>query len=426
MESLLTSTGKNKTSPAEPERGRRKEECQRERERNRWMRNDMTDKSSPTVYENENTSSMGINRINCPRCSAPVPDAPFCCQCGKMLQKKITHKRRGNGQGTILQRDGKYKAVVTLGYWLDEEGKVHRKTRSKTFALKKDAVAALATLKQAKATPASSITFRELFDRWLPTHKAGRSTMDCYRSAFRYFEPLWFLPVDQISVDDLQECIDNCGKGRRTMENMRAVAGLVFKYGVPRKLCEMNLAQYLTIDAEHSEHRTGFTMDEVQRISGSNAEGADIILCMIYTGFRPSEFLSLKGKDYDRQRQCLIGGAKTEAGKNRVVTISPKIQCLIPDAEDNKPLFGHGESLKAFTEKFFYPALERIGIDNPVINARHKYTPHSCRHTFATLMKSAAGADKDKLELIGHASSEMLRYYQDVGIEDLRKITDQL
>ena len=57
---------------------------------------------------------------------------------------------------------------------------------------------------------------------------------------------------------------------------------------------------------------------------------------------------------------------------------------------------------------------------------RHKYSPHTCRHTFATLMKRVAGADKDKQELIGHASAEMLRYYQDVNIEDLRRITDAI
>ena len=78
-----------------------------------------------------------------------------------------------------------------------------------------------------------------------------------------------------------------------------------------------------------------------------------------------------------------------------------------------------------------YPALEQIGIENPLVEIaggvlRHKYTPHTCRHTFSTLLKRAAGADKDKLELIGHTSGEMLRYYQDVDIEDLKAITDAL
>ena len=39
-------------------------------------------------------------------------------------------------------------------------------------------------------------------------------------------------------------------------------------------------------------------------------------------------------------------------------------------------------------------------------------------------MKRVPGADKDKLELIGHTSPEMLRHYQNVSFEDLRKITN--
>jgi integrase len=72
-----------------------------------------------------------------------------------------------------------------------------------------------------------------------------------------------------------------------------------------------------------------------------------------------------------------------------------------------------------------------VGIDNPIVEIaggkkRHKYTPHTCRHTFATLMKRVPGADKDKQELIGHASAEQLRYYQDAPLDDLRKITNAI
>lgn len=55
---------------------------------------------------------------------------------------------------------------------------------------------------------------------------------------------------------------------------------------------------------------------------------------------------------------------------------------------------------------------------------RHTYTPHSCRYTFTKLMKCVDAASKDKLKLIGHSSEEMLYYYRDVNIDDLRKITD--
>ena len=78
----------------------------------------------------------------------------------------------------------------------------------------------------------------------------------------------------------------------------------------------------------------------------------------------------------------------------------------------------------------FYAALDAIGFDNPMEESngviRHRYTPHSCRHTFATLLKDVPAPDKDKLRLIGHTSAEMLRHYQDVDVDSLRRITDAL
>ena len=90
-------------------------------------------------------------------------------------------------------------------------------------------------------------------------------------------------------------------------------------------------------------------------------------------------------------------------------------------------LFRSGPYSLADYRADFYALLDRLGIPNPIDEqGRHRLTPHSCRHTFATLMKRVQGADADKLALIGHTSTAQLREYQDVSYEDLRKITDQI
>ena len=158
---------------------------------------------------------------------------------------------------------------------------------------------------------------------------------------------------------------------------------------------------------------------------------------MCFTGWRPSEYLALTSDSYDKKAGTLTGGAKTEAGKGRIVTLSPKIAPMVarkaatPGPLCRDPSGGAWTDLKTFTESSFYPALEACGIDNPMVQVgggvlRHRITPHSCRHTFATLVKRVAGSDKDKLELIGHTSTEMLRHYQDVSLNDLKKITDAI
>lgn len=382
--------------------------------------------------------------MNCIKCKAELPsEAKFCHLCGAKQTREKHQRVRGNREGCVYKLpNGKYRAVVNR-YYKASDGTTKRVTRSASFDKKKDALAALPNLiASPKAERKMSITFKELYDNWLPTHKASRSTIDCYKAAIRYFIDIWDTPISELDIDDLQECMDACPKGKRTQQNMKAVCGLVYKYGIPRNVIpnNLNLAQYLSVGGEGVIHRESFTDAQIAQIKAScgTVPYADYIYCMIYLGFRPSEFLGLTIENYDKDRKCFVAGGKTSAGTNRVVTISPKIQPIIDanvSIRSKGVVFcnksGEPFSLKPFTEECFYPALEQIGIDNPLIDAgggtkRHKYTPHSCRHTFATLLKSVAASDKDKLELIGHSSEEMLRYYQDVNVNDLRKITDKI
>jgi site-specific recombinase XerD len=382
--------------------------------------------------------------MNCIKCNLEIDsDSVFCKFCGKKQIREPVNRQRGNGQGSILRRGNKWIAYAPVIYYKDDQGKLRKKTRSKTCATKKEAAAALAEMiAKPDVKKKKTITFKALYDKWLPTHEAGKSTMDCYKAAMKYFQPVWFMRMDDIDVDDLQDCLDNCGKGKRTQQNMKAVCGLVYKYGIPRQSVpeNLNLAQFLKVGGEDAVHRESFDsaqIDAIKKQIGITPK-AEYVYCLIYLGFRPSEFLALNIENYDSARQCFTGGGKTEAGSNRTVTISPKIQPYINKiaADRTEGAFfctdsGKAYSLQDFTEKVFYPVLTAAGIDNPMVEIsggieRHKYTPHSCRHTFATLLKNVQASDKDKLELIGHTSDEMLRYYQDVKVEDLRKITDNL
>lgn len=206
----------------------------------------------------------------------------------------------------------------------------------------------------------------------------------------------------------------------------------------PRHLATLNLGQYLVVGGGASTEKDALPMEAVQKLQAAIGvvPCADYIVAQCYLGFRPSELLALDAKDYDRRGRYFRGGAKTEAGKDRVVTISPKIQPIIDRLTLNKaagPVFcdtdGSQMSIAVYRSRF-YGALEACGIDNPITEVdgvnRRKYTPHSCRHTFATMLKEVSAPDTDKLAIIGHSSTEMLRHYQDSNLESLRRITDAL
>ncbi|MGO5028197.1 tyrosine-type recombinase/integrase [Candidatus Agathobaculum pullicola] len=377
--------------------------------------------------------------MKCRKCKAEIPnDSKFCMMCGAKQSTKQRTKGRGNGQGSVYQLPNKtWIAIKTIGYKAGADGKAHRITRSKSgFKTKREAVEYLPLLTASKREKA--ITFQQLYETWFPTHQASKSTRDCYAAAMKYYEPLWYTKIQEITVDDLQECIDDCPKGKRTRENMKTLCGLLYKYAIPRNLAELNMGEY--IKARGGEHgkKDGLPIEAVEAIANyvGKVKGADYVLCQCYLGFRPSEFLALDAKNYNRKERAFVGGAKTDAGRDRIVTISPKIQPIVDRLVKNKisgPVFCAKDGAKmgiAAYRSMFYDVLEKCGIENPTIekdgDKRKKYTPHSCRHTFATLMKRVDGSDKDKLELMGHTSTEMLRHYQDTPFEDLRRITDAL
>ena len=383
----------------------------------------------------------------CRKCGQEVPEGAYCIRCGAKQDVPDKRKKsRGNGQGTVYQLPNKrYVAVKTLGYYLDENGVKYRKTVSKHFAQKKDAVEALPLLGRdqtpaGKAEKKASTTLQQLYAMWLPTHRAGPDTLGNYKAAFNYFAPLYHELVSEIDIDDLQECIDECPRGKATRRNMRTTIGLIYKYGIPRGYFpeKLDLSQYLIVSGEAGVGGVGLPSAylETLRKAAGTTPYADYIVCQCYLGFRPSELLALHTGHYNAAERAFVGGAKTDAGKDRTVTVSPKIQPIIDrliSRSASGQVFSKNDGSEMTLKEYraiFYNVLDSLGLENPTFDVngqqKHTYTPHSCRHTFATLLKRTEGAEKDKLSLIGHANEEQLRYYQDVEFEDLRKITDRI
>lgn len=379
----------------------------------------------------------------CIRCRKEIPlGSAYCNHCGAKQITKPINRSRGNGDGSVYrQSNGTWRAVITLGY-SRVDGKIKRATLSKSgFAKKQDAKDWIVQNKPKERVRAAdrhntSITLRSLYEEWLPTHRAGKSTLDCYKAGFKIFADVLDYPMEEQDVDDLQECIDSSDKGRRTKENAKTALGLVYKYGIPRNCIpkDRNLAEYLDVGDPAESRGQGLNdieLGRIKKLAESGHPGAVLIYCHCYLGFRPAAFLSLTEADYSPTNRAFVGGIKTEAGRGRTVTVSPKIQPYVDSLLKVKSdavftTTGKQLTLKEY-RSVFYSVLDLCGIANPTDeDGRHRLTPHSCRHTFATLMKRVSGSDKDKLALIGHTSTQQLRHYQDVSISDLRSITDAI
>ena len=377
--------------------------------------------------------------MTCRKCNRETPpDALHCPYCGSSLRPcKNTRKprTRPNGTGSAYKRGKTWTARVVVGWKLIDGAKSTPIYRTKGgFQTKRDALAHCETLRKAPKT-VSKPTMQEIYAAWLPTHegRVSASTMNCYRAAWKYFAGIYYLTIPDITIDDLQECLDDCPKGKRTKENMKALAGLLYKYSIPRHLAELNLAEYLnTGDGEKGTH-PAFTHEQVMKIDeqiGITPHAEDV-LCLIYTGFRPAELLKLTKADY--RDGILYGGIKTEAGKNRAVPVSDKIKPYIDQKMQSDCIFlfpkddGTQMSPDYFRDNYFYRVLDAAGI-KPMPTQDHPayYVPYSARHTFANMLKNVQGSDKDKARLIGHQDYKTTKeHYQSTELDELKAIVSQ-
>lgn len=367
----------------------------------------------------------------CKKCKQEIPDeSKFCNHCGAKQIRERAAKKWGNGHGTVYRdSNGKWIAECTIG-WDEIDGALHRKkVRKKGFATKNEAIAYLPNLKTELPQQDMNVKFKDLYKKWIAVHseKVSKSTINCYKSAYKYFTGLYYAEINKIRTDHLQNCIDECPHGIRTKQNMKALCTSLWDYAIQLDIVDRNYAKFIYIPKKKKKERPGFTNEQLDLMWQNLKAVPDLkyVLLLCYTGMRITELKEALTENYHKEAGYFVTGIKSEAGKNRVITISPKIAPFFDDFGKGKYLFTT-KSVNDFRSLVYYPALQAIGLDPVKEDGTHINTPHICRHTFATLMKQVEAPPTDKQKLIGHSKFEMTAHYTHTDLESLKQITNNL
>lgn len=326
-----------------------------------------------------------------------------------------------NGYGSVVKLSGNrrkpYCARKTSG-WNEKGHPIYMVIGY--YAERQDAMIALAEYnRNPYDIDLAKITMKELFERWSARDfsKMSKSSAASHKSAFKHTEPLHNVPYKNIKAYQMQEIIDNCGRGYSTQGAIKNLFGQLDKYAMELDVIMKCNSALISAAPIPPSSKIPFTEDEIQSVWNiSEQEWVDSVLFFLYTGFRIGEMLTIESDNVNLDDMTIKGGIKTKAGKDRIVPIHPRIENFVQlrKAEGNKYLFSYnGKKLSASQYYIFWNnIMEQLSIS---------HTPHECRHTFRSRLDSA-GANKRCIDLLmGHTSKDVgERVYTHKTLDELK------
>lgn len=302
------------------------------------------------------------------------------------------------------------------------------------YATREEAMIALADYNENPYDiKADSITFSEVYEKWSESYfptLSNPSSIRTVTAAYAYCNGLYDMRMKDIRVSHLEGTILDAQVGDSTKSRIKSLFNMMYKYALAHDIVEKDYASVMfangnPIKRERTKEVVPFTQEEILLLwDNLNFAFTDMILIGIYSGWRPQELAILKVVDIDLDANTMLGGLKTDAGKNRIVPIHPLIKPLIENrlkeatAIQSDYLFNdaNGQQGTYMTYDKYRKRFEKV---MKYLNLKHR--PHETRHTFITKAKSC-NIDEYTLKLIvGHAIDDITeKVYTHRTIEQLK------
>ena len=261
------------------------------------------------------------------------------------------------------------------------------------FATKKEALQALAEYnKKGYDIDRRKITFAQLYEEWSDKHfmEISKSSVDGYKTAYKRCEKIHNMRFADLRTVHLQKVVDEIDK-YSIKKSVKILLGVLYNYAMENDIADKRYSKFIKLGKPVKVYdREPFSDEEIQQKLWDNVDKipfVDVVLILIYTGMRITELLEVGNENVhlDKDNRYIIGGKKTDAGKDRVIPIAKKILPLIKARYNKKNKFlitenGKPITYSHFREFIWIPLMEQLEMN---------HTIHETRHTTATLLSNA-------------------------------------
>ena len=336
--------------------------------------------------------------------------------------------RNANGQGGVVKLSGNrrrpYAVRITEGW--TPEGKQKYKVIG-YFEDRMDALQCLIDYNKGDLDmKATSITVKEVFEKWslqrFPHISISRQKM--WNSAFKYVSAYEKKPFISIKTAHIQDMVDNCAAPSMKV-NIRQLFNQLFEYGIANDITKTNYSQFVIVPKEERKaDKVPFSKTEIKKLwQNIEKKNASIVLLLIYTGCRIGELLDITKDKINLEERYMIGGSKTEAGRDRVIPIHKDIMPLIKKhLESNSNyliLNSKGEKMNysTFQKRHWHQLMNELEMEHKI---------HDTRHTFITQLKKLNVDEHILKEIVGHKNNDITERYTHRSPKELVETVDLL
>lgn len=317
--------------------------------------------------------------------------------------------RLPNGFGQISKLKNQrlrkpYRAMVTVGK--TETGKPICKLLKPEayFKTYNEAYAALLEYNKRPYDLTRSVTFQEMYEKWFKEYQSNHSvsSIRAAKTEFECCKEVWYMDLREIRAYHIKSCMEQT-KSPKFKKGIRFLFNSILSMGMEIGVLEHNVAANyrpkISMDSgKKVTPHTVFTKSELDELWSNRSDPISrAILIQCYTGLRPKELCDIKKENI--KDGYMVGGSKTDSGKNRVIPIIEKIKEIVEMACEN-------ETEYMLATEYNKP-LEYSNYYNEMKKRYPNHKPHDPRKTFVTLAKEAGVNDFAIKRIVGHAIEDI-------------------